>query len=394
MAETPSTAPAAGRSVADLRTRARAASRRPWARELFALAFACLASIVLATIALQLWDSPDLHQPLVYGNGDGLGVLATFKGIQDWGWVWTNPSLGAPLGLEYYDYGSHGPENLHWVLVWLISLVAQQPGTAYNAFLMLTFPLSAASAYGVFRALGISRLAAVAPAALFAVVPYHFLRGGVGHLLLADTVAVPLGLYLALALMLGFPLFRRRTATDGPRLLRWVSWTSVRTALLLVVVASTGIYYAAFAMAFVVVAAVAAWLARRDGGGRTVLLPAAAVLVGLGLVLAFNLAPTVLYTQEYGANAFTGQRDSERELGLRPQPRSARSCRRRRTAWARSRRSAARTGTTRRGRARAPPGAARCRSWACSCSRPPCWPGWSPAGRRACWPTRGCAPRP
>ncbi|MDA0171535.1 hypothetical protein OJ998_20710 [Solirubrobacter taibaiensis] len=306
-----STAPVAGRSTAGLSARVRTRASEPWARELAALAFTCLASIVMAVIALQLWDSPDLHQPIAYAS-DGLGVVSTFKGIQDWGWVWSNPALGAPLGLDYHDYGSHGPENLHWVAVWLISLVAQQPGTAYNAFFMLTFPVSAAAAYGVLRGLNISRLAAVAPAALFAVVPYHVLRGEVGHLLLADTVAVPLGVYLALAIMLGLPLFRRRSAPDGPRLLRWVSWTSVRTVLLIVVIASTGIYYALFTVIFVSVAAVVALLARREG--KATVFTAGTVLVVLGAVLAFNLAPTILYTQEHGANPLTAQRDPNESL--------------------------------------------------------------------------------
>src|SRR3954452_12853618 len=153
-ASSPSTAPVGGRSAADLRARARGISGRPWVRELAALGVTCLASIVLATIALQLWDSPYLHLPLAY-SGDGVGVLATFKGIHDWGWVWTNQSLGAPLSQAVYDYGSHGPENLHWALVWLVSRVAKQPGTVYNGFLLLSFPVSAAAAYGALRALRI-----------------------------------------------------------------------------------------------------------------------------------------------------------------------------------------------------------------------------------------------
>src|SRR4051794_15624277 len=99
-APSPSTPPVAGRSAADLRARARMFGRRPWARELAAVAFTCLASIILAAIALQLWDSPDLHLPLAYGV-DSLGILAVFKGIHDWGWIWTNESLGAPLGQAF-----------------------------------------------------------------------------------------------------------------------------------------------------------------------------------------------------------------------------------------------------------------------------------------------------
>src|SRR5690349_19463843 len=78
-AASPSTTPVAGRPAADLRTRARALGRRPWARELAAVTLTCVASLVVATTALRLWDSPDLHIPLAYG-GDGLGILTVFKG--------------------------------------------------------------------------------------------------------------------------------------------------------------------------------------------------------------------------------------------------------------------------------------------------------------------------
>ena len=273
----------------------------------------------MATIALQLWDSPDLRVPLA-SRGDGLGVLASFKGVHDWGWIWTNPSLGAPLGLDFYDYGSYGAENLHWALAWVISRVWQQPGSVYNGIFLLTFPASAVAAYGVLRALRISRLAAIVPAVLFAIAPYHILRGAAGHLMLADTVAIPLGIYLALAIMLDLPLFRRRTSNDGPRLLRWVSWTSVRTALLIVVIASTGIYYACFTIVFVLVAAVAARLTHRGPEGTVVVAHRHGGARGHRHRAGLQPGADGALPTRARQNPHVGQREPQREHGLRAEP--------------------------------------------------------------------------
>ncbi|WCB96572.1 hypothetical protein DSM104299_05334 [Baekduia alba] len=279
-------------------------------RELAALTVACVASVVIAVIALQLWDSPSLRLPIA-SESDGLFTLGIFKSIHDFGWIWSNHALGAPNGQQFYDFGTLGPDNLHWAMAWVLERFASQPGVVYNAILLVSFPLSAASAYAVLRWLSVSRLAAIAPAALFAVAPYHILRGEVGHLMLAETLAVPLGVFLAIAIATGIPLWRRRTG-ESPRLLRWSTWTSWRTIILCVLIASTGVYYAIFTILFVGVATVAAWLTTDHP--KAVLLTAGAVLVALGAVLVFNLAPTVLYHQAHGANAATGQRSPNESL--------------------------------------------------------------------------------
>src|SRR3712207_5027394 len=107
-------------------------------------------------------------------------------------------------------------------MLWVISWFADGAPLIENVFLLLSFPLAGVSAYGVLRWLGISRPAALVPAVLFAIVPFHIVRAPYGHLLLAEYAAVPAGLLLAFAIMLGRPLFARRAG--GPRALRWASW--------------------------------------------------------------------------------------------------------------------------------------------------------------------------
>lgn len=278
------------------------AAVKPWVvREGPALLLACVAALVIAAVGLQVWDAPSLRIPWAYDQ-DALSLLAAFKGIADHAWIWHNASLGAPGGQQLYDYGSIGPDNLHWAIAWIITRFTDQPGIAYNLFLLLTFPLTAAAGYLSLRWLDVQRGAACAVAILFAVVPYHFFRGQVGHLLLADYMVIPLGIFLAVSILLRRPLFE-----NG-----WRSATSLRTLVICVLVASTGIYYAAFVIVLIAVATLAARLERDDK--NITLLNGMGALAAIVFVLVLNLLPTVLYHRAHGGNALTGQRDADESL--------------------------------------------------------------------------------
>jgi hypothetical protein len=275
---------------------------KPWVvREAPALLLACAASLVVAAIGLQLWDAPSFHVPWAYDE-DALSVLAAFKGIHDHGWIWTNGSLGAPHGLDYYDFGSLGPDNLHWAIAWVITRFTGQPGVVYNLFLLITFPLTAAAGYLSLRWLDVRRGAACAVAILFAVVPYHFFRGLNGHLLLTDYAVVPLGVFLAVCVLLRRPLF------EGG----WRSATTIRTLVICVLIACSGIYYAAFIVVLLAIAVLAARLERDDR--NVTLLNGLGALAAIVFVLVLNLLPTVLYHRAHGGNALTGQREADESL--------------------------------------------------------------------------------
>ena len=83
-----------------------------------------------------------------------------------------------------------------------------------NVYFLLTFPLAAAAAYLAFRHLGATRAPSVVCATLFALLPYHFVRGET-HLFYSAYFAVPIGAYLALAVFTGEPLFVRRAGRAG-----------------------------------------------------------------------------------------------------------------------------------------------------------------------------------
>jgi hypothetical protein len=275
---------------------------RPWVvREGPALLAACVAALLIGAIGLQLWDAPSLTVPWAYDQ-DALSLLKAFRGIHDHGWIWTDASVGAPHGLDYYDFGSLGPDNLHWAMAWVITRFTGQPGVVYNLFLLITFPLTAASAYLSLRWLDVQRGAACAVAIVFAVVPYHFFRGLNGHLLLADYAVVPLGVFLAVCVILRRPLF------EGG----WRSATTLRTLVICVLIACSGIYYAAFIVVLLAVAVLAARLERDDNNAT--LFNGMGALAAIVVVLVLNLLPTVLYHRAHGANDLTGQREADESL--------------------------------------------------------------------------------
>lgn len=275
---------------------------KPWVvREGPALLAACVASLVIAAIGLQLWDAPSLSVPWAYDQ-DALSLLMGFKGIADHGWIWTNGSLGAPAGQQLYDFGSLGPDNLHWAIAWIVSRFTDQPGAIFNVFLLITFPMTAAAGYLSLRWLDVQRGAACAVAIAYAVIPFHFFRGLNGHLLLADYAVIPLGVFLAVCVILRRPLFERG----------WRSATTIRTLVICVLIASSGIYYAAFVVVLLAIAVLATRLERDDRNAT--LLNGMGALAAIVFVLILNLLPTVLYHRAHGANDLTGQRDADESL--------------------------------------------------------------------------------
>ncbi len=166
----------------------------------FAAAAAVLASLG-ATIFLRLWDA-DLRVPFSY-SGDGTLNLTLIKTVMERGWFYENPRLGAPSGQELYDYPVLSGDGLHVVLLLARrALHATTRRSSMNVFFVLTFPLVRGLTYLVLRRLAVGPVAALVIAVLYALTPYHFMRGEV-HLFLAAYYVVPIGAYLALSVLDG-----------------------------------------------------------------------------------------------------------------------------------------------------------------------------------------------
>ena len=115
-------------------------------------------SSVLAALVLHLWNA-SLGVPF-FPSGDGNYVLMEIKGELDTGWVLNNSHLGAPFGQDLHDFAA-SRELIHVLVVKLLGLFTSNPGTIYNLYYLLSFPLVALAAYVVMRWLGLSPPAAV-----------------------------------------------------------------------------------------------------------------------------------------------------------------------------------------------------------------------------------------
>lgn len=264
------------------------------------LAGAVVVTLAAVTVVLRLWQS-DPGVPYVYFF-DGLFHATTVKSVADHGWFLSNPDLGAPSGLHLHDFPMGG-ENLQFAMIKVLTLFSDDWAVVMNAYFLAGFALIAACAHAVFRQIGASRWTAPAMAILFSLLPYHFVLGE-SQLFQSTYVAVPLGAFLVFDAM-GWDVWRApflARASAGRRHASVVRWV-VRGALV-GVVASAGSYYAPFTMVLVAFASVLALLA----GTRRAAVRAMVVVVGLGLVLTANVAPSLLYRIEHGRNAEVANR--------------------------------------------------------------------------------------
>jgi hypothetical protein len=286
-----------------LRPRLRPAGIAPPASRAGDVAFGALAAVLaflVAAVVLRVEDL-SLEVPMQYGF-ETLYYLMVVKGIADHGSYNENESLGAPLGQELYDLVL-GTEQLNLALVDLIALMFPDPGEIVNLFYLLSFPLVALSAYLAMRLLAVSPPVATVCAVLYALLPFHFVRGP-GHLFLAAYYAVPLGAYLVLAVATGAQLFAKRRSE--PRQIRsWASGRSLLTVAFCVVIGSAGVYWAAFTL-FLLVAAGGLRLASTRRLGSVTAGAVVAALIALTVVV--NVTPSLVYDARHGANPGATQR--------------------------------------------------------------------------------------
>lgn len=295
-----SSTPTASEAVTPLEAFRRGRSRL--LAELIGAAVSAGLALACATAVLRLWRA-HLNIP-ISASGDAMLSLMVVKTMQTTGWYQTTSALGAPFGQDLAAYPFSVGDLWHMVTLKALSAFLS-PGASVNVFFVLGFPVIAAVAYGCLRLLGVSRPFACALGAVYALLPYHFLRGE-SHLLLGSYYALPIACVLAVSLYSG-----RLTLRADPRRMPRAGWAALAGALLL---AGTGLYYAAFTIVLLAAAGVLASLAARNW--RPLLSGAVlAAVIGTGLVVAalpnlLHEAPpgsqTAVEGRSYGATEFYG----------------------------------------------------------------------------------------
>jgi hypothetical protein len=272
-------------------------TRPPWLPELLWVLATALVATIVAIVDMKLWRM-DADVPLFDVRGDGAYYLATVKGVVEHGWFWHNPDLGAPFGQSSFDFAAPFGDVAHFAIVRVLGiLLGGDPVLAFNAFFLLCFPLIAVTAYGVLRDLGAARAPALVAGVLFAFLPYHLARNQT-HLFLTSYYAIPLAVWLVVAVAEGRPLLRR----DPDRAARRRVLLVVGVCLL---VGAASNYYAVFALLSLVTVVPVAALARRS---RAIAVQGAAVTALVAASFALCHSPAIVYPLLHGANEGVAKR--------------------------------------------------------------------------------------
>jgi hypothetical protein len=268
-----------------------------WLRALPPL-FAVVGSSVCVVFALRLWNA-HLGIPFEYG-GDSLSHAMHLEQLVQNGWVWSDDRLGVPFGQHMQDWPIG--DVLSLLTGWVLALFTNNWAVVQNGIFLLSFPLTALSAWWALHRLGLHSWTASVMGILFSLLPYHFVRGE-SHLFLSNYYVVPLGIYLAMRLLDSDSLFSTGSRFSS----RWLRYASPRTAqtlLLALLIGLGGIYYAAFTVLFVVTALVVRIFRSQSVFPPIVIV---AAIVG-GVVLA--TAPTMLYQLQHGPNTEAADRQA------------------------------------------------------------------------------------
>lgn len=251
---------------------------------------AALATTVGVWWALGL-STATLSVPFAYW-GDAVATSAHVKTTLEMGWYESQPLLGVPAGQHYHDFPT--ADNLHLIAVRVLGLFTSDWATVLNLYFLLGFPLAALTAVYFLRRIGAGRAMAAVGATLFALAPYHFVRGE-SHLWLASYYVVPLALLVVVRAFQGENLWRA-APTDAPRR----PWTRAAvTAVGLVTVATASTYYAVFTVTLLAVAGVAAFAQHRQWRRFLGAVSAGVVVVATALL---NMLPDLLYSAQNGPN--------------------------------------------------------------------------------------------
>jgi hypothetical protein len=263
-----------------------------WLRETAWTLAVALVSLLAVVVALRLWWA-NKHVPFWDANGDSLSLLAMVKAVIVNPWYWHIPQLGAPFGLNQYDYSSIFGDWLHYAMIKGLTLFSHDPALIFNTYLIAGFPLAAMSAFVVQRDLQVSRPVAAVTSIVFSVLPFHF---ATVTWLLTAYFAAPIAAWLVIIVALGRPVWSMHGRIPLP---------TMKVAIAALIVSGGSVYWTIFcAVLLVVVAPIIALI-------RTSWRPLLRGIMVLGTVAALALAaqaPALIYHARHGSNPLVGAR--------------------------------------------------------------------------------------
>ena len=250
---------------------------------------ATIAALIAALMSMAVFG------PILRWVGSGWAggdMLSTYVDAELWrGFRYgVSDQFGFPLGMDKNYFPAIDITENNFAQV--ISQLTGQPFLGVNLLIMLTFPLVAFLTYFLFRMTGLTGPLAIAGAAAFSLIPYHFGRA-LGHTYLSTLYSAVTG--MALVLLVGSGRFeqivkglRKPTTSTSTRV-----WTIVGFVVLVVITAWTGVYYAAFTLILGVAALI--WRFAHRATWRALVLDATPFVAIAGLAVV-GVLPSFIST--------------------------------------------------------------------------------------------------
>lgn len=254
---------------------------------------AAVTSIAIVIIRFRMWHF-DLRVPLTY-SGDALQFHVLVKALTEGFWNYHIARLGAPFGMEAVDF-SIGC-TLDFAVMKLMVWILRDPFLVVNLYWLASVGLAGACAALLFRYLQISRPMSVAFGALYAIIPFVFLRN-IAHLNLV-TFIVPVGAYLAISVANGESLIVPSAAEARRRFPRF----KVIALLACVAVGLSYIYWAFFTCIAVSIGCLIGLVRFKR---LNVAATAGVYMLVITLCSLLNISASLSYWNEHGKNPELG----------------------------------------------------------------------------------------
>lgn len=270
----------------------------------------CLATLLASSAAgmialfvffyLQYGGIPSLDQPIALLGDAVAEILLGVRAIEDF-WTPTISRLSAPFGLNISDFLplEFAQNSLRWALGQLTGSSIASANLFYFLGYFLSACLATAAFLSVGAPLGLSTLSAIAGGILYALIPYHSLRGP-GHLALASYYLCPLLLWIMKSIWQPIWESPSQSLPQKPqagriRLTAQVGLIGLMSLLL----SGSGGYYAVYSLGFCVLATLL---------GFWFQLPRRGLFLGIFSSLCLTLGillqrlPVLFYHRKHGVN--------------------------------------------------------------------------------------------
>ena len=252
-------------------------------------AYLGVAAIVIVVLYI-LYSDMNIRMPLVYGNGDELGVFYIIKSIKETGWYLFNPRVGGVAGGNLYDYVF--ADSLSFFIIKILGIFIDNIYVIANVFYFLNFILAAMTSFYVCRRLHIQDKFAVMVSVLYAFSPY--LQYRYSHLWLTPYYLLPLACLVAVW------IYEGKIKTDESKF--WKNKQFYLAVTFSFLCAFTGFYYAFFTC---IIYAIAIFLRIINIGMKKFRKEAFSFFyifsVCIGIVL--QVMPNMIYWMNHGTNS-------------------------------------------------------------------------------------------